>query len=261
MARKTIPPAIEQTVLIKSRRRCCLCHWLEGETDVKKGQIAHLDSDPSNNDEDNLCFLCLGHHDEYDTIPRQSKGLKLKEVKAYRDELYKEMESQFAALKKKSMSLRVEHFLFHVQEGNDVVEQVFSMRFRLTNNGDTTLRTPIVSIGLINGIEAKEERYMSLGPMGRVPMPDLGGFEEVTEDFFEANGRIAQIEPIRGMNPVLMQGHHVSFDGLAMSFRDFPPGTEITLPYRLDAEDMQPVFGELQGKVPDDAKEFIFEED
>jgi hypothetical protein len=50
----------------------------------KKGQIAHLDRDPSHNDPDNLAFLCLEHHDQYDSRPSQSKGLTPEEVKRYR---------------------------------------------------------------------------------------------------------------------------------------------------------------------------------
>jgi hypothetical protein len=54
---------------------------------VKQGQIAHLDKDPSNNALDNLAFLCLAHHDQYDSSTRQSKGLTIEEVKHYRTEL------------------------------------------------------------------------------------------------------------------------------------------------------------------------------
>jgi hypothetical protein len=62
--------------------------------EVKKGQIAHVDQDRSNNKEENLAFLCLEHHDEYDTKPSQSKNLTEREVKHYRDLLYRRIESQ-----------------------------------------------------------------------------------------------------------------------------------------------------------------------
>lgn len=83
--------ATQSAVLTKSRRRCCLCYWLNGIDEVKKGQIAHLDQDRSIADEDDLVFLCHDHHDEYDSIPSQSKGLREKEVRHWRDELYREM--------------------------------------------------------------------------------------------------------------------------------------------------------------------------
>jgi len=96
--RSKIPIPIERTVLIKSRRRCCLCFWLDSIDENQKGQIAHLDQDRNNNNEDNLCFLCLGHHDDYDSTPSQSKGLQMGEVKHYRDELYKEIELRFYSI-------------------------------------------------------------------------------------------------------------------------------------------------------------------
>ncbi|HEX4498374.1 MAG TPA: hypothetical protein VIE43_22045 [Thermoanaerobaculia bacterium] len=54
----------------------------------KKGQIAHLDHNSSNNSADNLSYLCLDHHDEYDSHASQAKGLREKEVKFYRESLY-----------------------------------------------------------------------------------------------------------------------------------------------------------------------------
>jgi len=60
---------------------------------VKKGQIAHLDRDPQNNRLDNLAFLCLEHHDQYDTRTSQSKGWTIAEVEQYRALLYSKVES------------------------------------------------------------------------------------------------------------------------------------------------------------------------
>lgn len=50
---------------------------------ISRGQIAHLDQNNENFDEDNLVFLCLEHHDEYDSKTRTSKGLRLEEVKRW----------------------------------------------------------------------------------------------------------------------------------------------------------------------------------
>lgn len=55
---------------------------------MKTGQIAHLDGDRSNSTVDNFAFLCLVHHDQYDSRTSQSKNLTIEEVKAYRTELY-----------------------------------------------------------------------------------------------------------------------------------------------------------------------------
>jgi hypothetical protein len=85
--RKRIPETTIAALLASARRRCCICVALTGDLGEKKGQIAHLDRDPSNSIPDNLAFLCLEHHDEYDSRPSQSKGLTIEEVKRYRAEL------------------------------------------------------------------------------------------------------------------------------------------------------------------------------
>lgn len=82
----------EKEVLIRSARRCCLCFGLENDFSLKRGQIAHLDHDRSNDLLDNLVFLCLEHHDEYDSRTSQSKSLQGVEVKTYRDLLYQHVE-------------------------------------------------------------------------------------------------------------------------------------------------------------------------
>lgn len=55
---------------------------------TKSGQIAHLDRDSNNASEDKLAFLCLHHHDEYDSPSSQRKGFTIGEVKSFRKELY-----------------------------------------------------------------------------------------------------------------------------------------------------------------------------
>jgi hypothetical protein len=74
-------------VLAASRRRCCWCFALQRDDAQKRGQLAHLDRDPSNNSPDNLAFFCLEHHDQYDSRTSQSKGLTIDEAKRYRAEL------------------------------------------------------------------------------------------------------------------------------------------------------------------------------
>jgi hypothetical protein len=75
-------------VLLRSRRRCCLCFGLNEDFDEKKGQVAHLDKDRNNNSPENLAFLCLEHHDAYDSRTSQSKGMTLGEIRAYSESLY-----------------------------------------------------------------------------------------------------------------------------------------------------------------------------
>ena len=89
MAKRLRPTrSIEKDVVIAARRRCCLCVFLLGNNNPRKGQIAHLDHNPNNSAFDNLVYLCLEHHDEYDSQTSQSKGLLLEEVHEYRDRLY-----------------------------------------------------------------------------------------------------------------------------------------------------------------------------
>jgi hypothetical protein len=85
--RKPISRKIEAEVLIRCRRRCAVCFGLHLDISIKRGQIAHLDQDASNNSSDNLVFLCFDHHDEYDSKTRQSKGLTQAEVRHFQSEL------------------------------------------------------------------------------------------------------------------------------------------------------------------------------
>jgi len=86
--RVATPNDIETRVLTASGRRCCLCFFLHSRDDVRKGQIAHLNRESSDSSFENLVWLCFDHHDEYDSRTSQSKGLKISEVRAYRDKLY-----------------------------------------------------------------------------------------------------------------------------------------------------------------------------
>jgi hypothetical protein len=228
MPRKAIPETTQTNIFLKSRRRCCLCFWLKGEDEVKKGQIAHLGDNNENAAEDNLVFLCLEHHDEYDSIPRLSKGLREQEVRKWRDELYKEMEYRFRTVRQYNCELAVtklrrtagdlQHTLFYCAE------------FRLKNTGGTELRSPVVSIRLPPRIFASPHWHQE-DPIHRVTMKDI------RDDLFEPNGRIATIAPI----PILLRDHSVTFFGLNLVFHPDVQARTISLEYRVDAEGMAPV--------------------
>ncbi len=94
--RKLVPKTIETDVLLASRRRCCLCVFLNHRDEVRKGQIAHLNRDPSDSRFENLVWLCFDHHDEYDGRTSQAKGLTPAEVSEYRDRLYKKYSAKFS---------------------------------------------------------------------------------------------------------------------------------------------------------------------
>jgi len=87
--RRPARKAIEADVVFRCRRRCCLCFFLDDLKNHRRGQIAHLNHNPSDSRFENLVFICLEHHDQYDSKSSQSKGLSIVEVRRYRDELYK----------------------------------------------------------------------------------------------------------------------------------------------------------------------------
>jgi hypothetical protein len=87
MVRKAVPQETQVEVLAACRRRCATCFGLNRDTGIKPGQIAHLDRDAANPSFDNLVFLCLAHHDQFDSRTSQSKGLTSDEVRRFRQEL------------------------------------------------------------------------------------------------------------------------------------------------------------------------------
>ena len=87
-SRSKLPIDVQTPVLTKSGRRCAWCFGLRGDDAEKQGQIAHIDQNRGNNVEDNLVFLCLDHHDKYDSKTSQSKGLTEGELRVYRVRLY-----------------------------------------------------------------------------------------------------------------------------------------------------------------------------
>ncbi len=92
-ARKSTSEEVEANVLLKGARRCPVCFYLNGDLTQKYGQIAHLDQDPSNAREENLAFICMPHHSDYDSTTRQHKNFTIAEVKAMRLALYEAIAS------------------------------------------------------------------------------------------------------------------------------------------------------------------------
>jgi len=90
--RKRPPTENETQILVQSRRRCALCFHLNGDLAEKIGQVAHLDGDRTNGVSDNLAFMCMAHHSQYDSTTSQHKNYTLTEVKAARALLYQAVE-------------------------------------------------------------------------------------------------------------------------------------------------------------------------
>ncbi|GEM_PF-6848355 len=91
--RRKVTVRVETDLLVRCRRRCCLCFGLKGDLTEKLGQVAHVDGDRSNSDEDNLVFLCFDHHSQYDSTSKMGKGLKEGELIRHRSDLYKALEN------------------------------------------------------------------------------------------------------------------------------------------------------------------------
>lgn len=255
MARKSIPDATQNSILTKSRRRCCLCFWLEGKDEVQKGQIAHLDQDSANPGEENLVFLCFDHHDEFDGTPRLAKGLRVDEVRHWRDELYKELEYRFRSVKRRTFELTVRGFRYTGQE-----DKIYAC-FKLKNTGEIECRSPTVTIRLPDGIEGEvPEQFdeMSAGSdmVVRMPRIDPWAAREIRSDLFESHGRVC-IWELGGLNPVLLAAHSVDFDALGLRLKENPPGSTILLEYRVDAEGMQAITGCVQATLPVEMDDYL----
>ncbi|MFA7297547.1 MAG: hypothetical protein WC211_10270 [Dehalococcoidia bacterium] len=96
MPRKHVPEQTETLVLTSSRRRCCLCYFLDDDHAEKRGQVAHLNRRPDDSRFENLVWLCLDHHARYDTASRQAKGYSRSEVREYRARLYQQFHEMSA---------------------------------------------------------------------------------------------------------------------------------------------------------------------
>ena len=83
--RKKVRNSDKELVLLRSGRVCGFCYGLNQDKTVKAGQIAHLDRNNQNGDIDNLMFMCLVHHNEYDSTTSQAVGFTIGEAKVYRN--------------------------------------------------------------------------------------------------------------------------------------------------------------------------------
>jgi hypothetical protein len=70
--------------------------YLDDVDRPRKGQVAHLNRKRDDHRFGNLVWLCFDHHDEYDSRTSQSKGLKEREVRHYRDLLIRRYEGDAA---------------------------------------------------------------------------------------------------------------------------------------------------------------------
>lgn len=94
MSRKDWPRDVEAQILTESRRVCAFCFYFAGDYSVKiRGQIAHIDRDPSNATVENGAYLCKDHHDEYDMTSNQSKRITPVELQEARASVHEFLQS------------------------------------------------------------------------------------------------------------------------------------------------------------------------
>jgi hypothetical protein len=79
--RHKVPSRTETEIMWRSDRLCAICH-LPG----KAVQIHHINGDPNDNREENLCLLCLEHHNEASSASHIAKGLSPPLVRKYKED-------------------------------------------------------------------------------------------------------------------------------------------------------------------------------
>lgn len=77
--RRRIPKSTEGELLFKTDMKCCVC------SDKRGDHIHHLDENPSNNNLDNLAFLCFDHHEEASVKNNLRKKLTPETIRKYRE--------------------------------------------------------------------------------------------------------------------------------------------------------------------------------
>lgn len=129
MVRKSIPPKVQAQVLLKSKRRCALCFGINQDCSERFGQIAHLNGNHADNQFENLVWLCLEHHDRFDSTTSQTKNYTQREVRIYRDNLYQSYDNlQFDDSEVEAVRnyLREYSSIFHIlfSQYSDIVDSI-----------------------------------------------------------------------------------------------------------------------------------------
>lgn len=86
--RVPVPENLQAQLKFNCRNRCAICAIMNDDFNAKVGQIAHIDHNHSNSlDYNNLVWLCLEHHDQYDSRTSQSKNYRPDEIRMYKKQL------------------------------------------------------------------------------------------------------------------------------------------------------------------------------
>lgn len=173
MRRKSISPETQKNVLVRCARRCCLCYGLQNDFNEKRGQIAHIDRERTNDSEDNLVYLCLEHHDLYDSVTSQSKGITKDELVFYRELLHTDVAAQLPRFNSGPYTQKKNW-------GVDVRDFIASLRQRHQ-----------IQSSLLNGFEIQrclEEQLISIDPFDQKHLR-MTGYELSAGESALLNGR------------------------------------------------------------------------
>lgn len=145
----------------------------------------------------------------------------------------------------------------------------FKAEFRLRNTGTAALKNVLISIRLPEGVTAEPPKpppprvntHLGAIDVTGLDFPDFYGMTESREDFFEPGGRVGVVRPLAPINGILLPEHADTFEGLGFPISDFPFGSDTTLEYRIDAEEMTPSINTVTKQVPPSADEWVGELD
>lgn len=116
--------------------RCCMCESSGGlPPRPRHGQIHHIDSNPSNNDLDNLVWLCFDHHEDAGKQSPAARRMSPELVKRYRDTLEEKVRRNQSLKEGPGAHPRDE--MFQAALDAQVVVEVGKIRYRMETRVDT----------------------------------------------------------------------------------------------------------------------------
>jgi hypothetical protein len=165
-----------------------MCFGLNRDSAMKVGQIAHIDHNSSNDNLENLVFLCLVHHDDYDSTTRQSKNYTADEIKAFRTELALALKEAF------SQPVAFGEVVGAVRQNSPIDGRYI----RLDDGGSSSAEI------VISRIASRHSQYhvsgFALWGRTRQYGPNIGEFDfimELTDGRFSYSGRVGTFGPYK----------------------------------------------------------------
>lgn len=221
MTRTPVSDTVQQEVLVKSARRCALCFGIDGLLNRVRGQLAHIDRNHANSGAENLAYLCLSHHDEYDSRTSQSKNFTERELRAYRNRLYDAIQQGLHHPQaERATSARqdyVEHDRNAFQAGDSILSEVFLRDFlnQLADDHSYYIGKSSRLTRFIDHFTTESARYLITDLMG--PLTELLRSLEQLEGFISqhcfVHPNLQNTENPNGFRCCLYPDHNVDRNG------------------------------------------------